>query len=109
MHVRRLDVIEDFRFDVTNLPGPRNPTDPLSRRGFADGDGPAPSTGDPDPESQQELFSLPMSRRTRAGVARGHPHWVGEHSTHRSGSLHQRPGGARIPLHTAAREGGEGY
>ena len=58
MHVRRLD-----DFDVTNLPGPRNPTDPLSRRGFADGDGPAPSTGDPDPESQQELLSLPLSRR----------------------------------------------
>ena len=49
--------IEDFRFDVTHLPGARNPTDPLSRRGFADGDGPAASTGDPDPESQQELFS----------------------------------------------------
>ena len=58
MHVRRLD-----DFDVTNLPGPRNPTDPLSRRGFADGDGPAPSTGDPDPERQQELFSLPLSQR----------------------------------------------
>ena len=34
-----------------------HPTHPLSPRGFADGDGPAPSTGDPDPESQQELFS----------------------------------------------------
>ena len=42
-------------FDVTHLPGARNPTDPLSRRGFADGDGPAASTADP--ESQQELFS----------------------------------------------------
>jgi hypothetical protein len=42
---------------VTHLPGSRNPTDPLSRRGFEDGDGPAPSTGDPDLESQQELFS----------------------------------------------------
>ena len=29
----------------------------MSRRGFAGGDGPAASTGDPDPESQQELFS----------------------------------------------------
>jgi hypothetical protein len=57
MYVRWLDEIEDFRFDVTHLPGSRNPTDPLSRRGFADGDGPAVSTGDPDPESQQELFS----------------------------------------------------
>ena len=57
MYVRWLDEIEDFRFDVTHLPGSRNPTDPLSRRGFVDGDGPAASTGDPDPESQQELFS----------------------------------------------------
>jgi len=57
MYVRWLDEIEDFRFDVTHLPGTRNPTDPLSRRGFADGDGPAASTGDTDAESQQELFS----------------------------------------------------
>ena len=57
MYVRWLDEIEDFRFDVAHLLGARNPTDPLSRRGFADGDGPAASTGDPDPESQQELFS----------------------------------------------------
>ena len=34
MYVRRLDEIEDFRFDVTHLPGSRNPSDPLSRRGF---------------------------------------------------------------------------
>jgi hypothetical protein len=45
MYVRWLDEIEDFRFDVTHLPGSRNPTDPLSRRGFADA------------ESQQEPFS----------------------------------------------------
>ena len=57
MFVRWLDEIEDFRFNVIHLPGTRNPTDPLSRRGFADGDGPAASTGDADPESQQELFS----------------------------------------------------
>ena len=57
MYVRWLDEIEDFRFDVTHLPGARNPTDPLSRRGFADGNGSAASTGDPDAESQQELFS----------------------------------------------------
>ena len=56
-HVRRLDEIEDFRFDVAHLPGARDPTDPPSRRGFADGGGPAASTGDPDPESRQELFS----------------------------------------------------
>ena len=57
MYVCWLDEIEDFRFDVTHLPGARNPSDPLSRRGFADGPGPAALTGDPDPESQQELFS----------------------------------------------------
>ena len=57
MHVRWLDEIEDFRFDVTYLPGGGNPTDPLSRRCFADGDGPALTTGDPEPESQQELYS----------------------------------------------------
>ena len=57
MYVRWLDEIEDFRFDVTHLPGAKNPTDPLSRRGFRDGDGPATTTGDPDAESQQELFS----------------------------------------------------
>ena len=57
MYVRWLDEIEDFRFDVTHLPGSRNPADPLTRRGFADGPGPAASTGDPDPESQRELFS----------------------------------------------------
>jgi hypothetical protein len=57
MYVRWLDEIEDFRFDVTHLPGSRNPTDPLSRCGFEDSDGPAQSTGVPDPESQQELFS----------------------------------------------------
>ena len=57
MYIRWLDEIEDFRFDVTHLPGSRNPTDPLSRRGFVDGAGPAASTGDPDQESQQELFS----------------------------------------------------
>ena len=57
MYVRWLDEIEDFRFDVTHLPGARNPVDPLTRRGFPDGPGPAASTGDPDPESRQELFS----------------------------------------------------
>jgi hypothetical protein len=51
MYVRWLDEIEDFRFDVTHLPGARNPADPLTRRGFTDGPGPAASTGDPDPES----------------------------------------------------------
>ena len=67
MYVRWLDEIEDFRFDVAHLPGARNPTDPLSRRGFADGDGPAASTGDPDPESQQKLFSR-LGRDTPASA-----------------------------------------
>ncbi len=61
MYVRWLDKIEDFCFDVTHLPGTRNPgpSDPLSRRVFADGAGPAAATGDedPQPESQQDLFS----------------------------------------------------
>ena len=57
MYVRWPDEIEDFGFDVTHLPGARNPTDPLSRRGFADGDGPATSIGERHAESQQELFS----------------------------------------------------
>ena len=39
MYVCWLDEIEDFHFDVMHLPGARNPTDPLSQRGFADGDG----------------------------------------------------------------------
>ena len=44
---------------LSHLPDSRNPTDPLSRRGFANGNGPAASTGDPDSdaENQQELFS----------------------------------------------------
>ena len=53
MYVHWLDEIEDFRFDVTHLPGARNPTDPLSRSGFADGDGLGASTGDPDPRSAE--------------------------------------------------------
>ena len=48
---------------MTHLPGKRNQMDPLSRRGFADGDTPTASMGDPDPESQQELFSRPSLSR----------------------------------------------
>ena len=77
MYVRWLDEIEDFRFDVTHLPGARNPTDPLSRRGFADGDGPAASTGDPDAESQQELFSrLGHDASAPAGLASVRAGWA---------------------------------
>ena len=53
MYVRRLDEIEDFRFHVTHHPCTCNPTDPLSRHRFADGDGPALSKADTDPETQQ--------------------------------------------------------
>ncbi len=56
MFVRLLDEIKDFLFDVTHLPGTRNPTDPLLCSGFVDDDSPATSTGDADAESQQELF-----------------------------------------------------
>ena len=55
MYVRWLDDMKDPVFAVTHLPGARNPTDPLtvplSRRGFADGDGPAPPTRAPPPPS----------------------------------------------------------
>ena len=51
------DEIEDVRFDVTHLQGSRNPSDPLSRRGFSDGNDPAASTGDSNAGSDQELFS----------------------------------------------------
>ena len=59
MYVRWLDEIRvwDFRFNITYLPGARNPTDLLSLRcGFVDGGGTAPTTDDQDSESQQELF-----------------------------------------------------
>ena len=70
MYVCWLDEIEDHRFDVTHLPGSRNPTDPLSRRGFADGNGPAPSTGEANAESQQELFWRLRLGRDAPGPAR---------------------------------------
>ncbi len=57
MYVCWLDEIEEFCVDVTHLPCARNLSDPLTRQGFPDGPGPAASTGDPDPESQQERFS----------------------------------------------------
>ncbi len=47
VYVRWLDEIEDFRCEVTHLPGSRNPTDPLSRRGFARGSERAPSSPTP--------------------------------------------------------------
>jgi hypothetical protein len=76
MYVCWLDEIEDFRFDVKHLPGSRNLTDPLSRRGFEDGDGPADSTGDQDPESQQELFSwLGRDTLCSAGLAVVRARW----------------------------------
>ena len=57
MYLGWLDAIEDFRFDVTHRPGSRNPADPWARRGCTHGPGPAASTGDPNAESQHELFS----------------------------------------------------
>ena len=76
MYVRWLDEIEDFRFDVTHLPGARSPTDPLSRRGFADGDGPATSTGESDAESQQELFRLGHDAPIPAVLAAVRARWA---------------------------------
>ena len=102
MYVRWLDEIEDFRFDVTHLPGSRNPTDPLPRRGFADGDGPAASTGDADAESQQELFSrLGRDAPAPATLAAGSPgaRRRRRSPTSRGGtqSPPHRPGGGRYP------------
>ena len=71
MYVRWLDEIEDFRFDVTHLPGSRNPTDPLSRRGFVDGDGPAASTGPRPGKSSRAVFSS-GPRRAALGNASCH-------------------------------------
>ena len=80
MYVRWLDEMEDLRFDVTHLPGSRNPTDPLSRRGFADGYGPAASTGDPDAESQHGLFSQ-LGRDALAPLAAVRARWAMTWST----------------------------
>jgi hypothetical protein len=67
-----IDKIEDFRFDVTHLPCLRNPTDPLSRSCFEDGNGTVPSKEDPYLESQQELFSrLGRDTQCPAGLAAG--------------------------------------
>jgi len=99
MYIRWLDEIEDFRFDITHLPGARNPSDPLSRRGFADGLGPATSTGDPDPESQQELFSrLGRDAPATAVLSAIHAGW---NATRRSAAvtLANVQGGGRYPPH----------
>jgi hypothetical protein len=70
MYVRWLDEIKDFRFEVTHLPGAWNSADPLTRHGSADGPGSAASTGGPDQESQQELFSrLGLDVQCPAGLA----------------------------------------
>ncbi len=58
MYVRWLDEIKDFCFNVTHLPKAQNPSDLLILRGFADRQEQATSTGDLDPERQQELFFL---------------------------------------------------
>ena len=99
MYVRWLDEIEDFRFDVMHLPGTRNPSDPLSRRGFTDGPGPAASTGDPDPESQQELFSrLGRDAPASAVLAVIRAGWE---TTRQSAAVTFAavPGGVRYPPH----------
>ena len=98
MYVRWLDEIEDFRFDVTHLPGARNPTDPLSRRGFTDGDGPAASTGDPDVESQQELFSrLGRDAPTSAGLAAVRARWAATRNAAAAEFAHVQGGDAFPP------------
>ena len=75
----------------------------------------APRTvdGRPGPREAAGAPVAPRSRRTRAGVALGHPRWVGERSKRRRGRREapprrrcQRPGRGRTPLHTARGEGG---
>ncbi len=70
---------------MTHLSVSRNPTDPLlpRRRGFADGDGAAASTGDADAEleSQQELSSrlgrdAPVQALLATIRVRWAPHWA---------------------------------
>jgi len=69
MRVRWLGEIEDFRFVVTHRPGARNLTEPDGPAVTPRLDGPAASTGDPDPESHQELFSR-RGRDTQASALR---------------------------------------
>ena len=95
MYVSWLDEIKDFRFDLTHLLGVRNPTDPLSRRGFADCDGPAASTGDPDKESH----ATPPRRRSSQQQSR-----VGGQLRRCGGCVRKRPGGGHNPFHTARGE-----
>ncbi len=108
MYVRWLEEIEDCRFtNVTHLPGARNPTDPLLRSCFADGDGPAASTGDPDSESQHGLFSR-LGRDASAPAAGGsRPSAQGGRSN--DVPLRRHPptfgGGGREPLYTAQGRG----
>ena len=63
---RHLNVVYvDFRVDVTHLPGSRNPTDPLSRAGFAEGDGPAPWIGPREPAGALPAASVATRQRGR--------------------------------------------
>ena len=54
LHSRWLGDLAEFSFDVVQVPGHCNPTDPLTRCGLPSQ---AQSTGKTDQESQQELFS----------------------------------------------------
>jgi hypothetical protein len=83
---------------VTHLPGSRNPTDLLSRRGFADGNGPASSKGDADAQSQQELFSglgrdAPVPARLAAVRAR----WVANRQAAPATFTYAVQGGDALP------------
>ena len=77
--------------------GTCNPKDPLSRRGFANGSGPAASTVDTDAESQQDVFSwlgsdAPVSARL-AAVRAG---WA---DTRRAAAQRPTWGGTQTPQH----------
>ncbi len=88
MYVRRLDEIEDFRFDVTHLPGSLNPADPRlrgrARAGCLDG-------GSRPGESAGAVFSA----KARRAVPRGagcHSGRVGSKPAGGSGLVRRRSG-----------------
>ena len=69
LHARWLDDLAEFSFNVVHVPGHSNPTGPLTCCGLPL---PAPSTGETDLESQQELFSGLGRQRSRSRAAADH-------------------------------------
>ena len=95
--IRWLDEMEDFQSDVAHLPGARaarNPMDPLLHRGFCDGDGPAPATGELDPE---------ISRSSPRQGIRHHPAVRAGWGSTRCGHVRTRLEGRHYPGPTNPR------